>query len=469
MRRRLLIIVLLLSAISLGAGGWKLMSVSRRPVREDLVRVPVRRADFDVTLAAPGKVDSSEKTLVECELENIANTTILELIDEGTRVRRNDVLCRLDASDYEEYVRLQEIGVQQAKSDFEKADLDVKASEIALIEYRDGVLPQLLEALDGQIIMGQSEVTRQSDRLEWTQQLLKKGYLPEGQVTAEADKMFRAEVALTNFKGERRMLSKHTSPATILRLEVAVLQAKTTRLFEGLRLERSKELLKKYRQQVEQCTIRAPHDGFVIYANFGGPKIELGMRVFQKMKLFYLPNLEKMEIQTVLNESVVTRVHKNMRAKVMVEGVPEYPVEGTVVTVAQVQVPGDILTILGLKDIRSYECVIHLDKPPPKLFPGMTADVRFLVGHHVQKLVVPVEVVLSDHGRSYCYVDGREGLERREIRLGEGTRDLLEVQSGLNEGEQVIRNPSRLAEDEIELATANGKNLDDAPTESHTK
>src|SRR4051812_45328034 len=69
-----------------------------------LPRVAVRRADLQVSLLAGGRVESSAKTLIECELKSLTSrsggqaaaaggsSTILELVPDGARVRKGDVL-----------------------------------------------------------------------------------------------------------------------------------------------------------------------------------------------------------------------------------------------------------------------------------------------------------------------------------------------------------------------------------------
>ena len=478
MRRRIMVPALIASTAVLAVVGWSLRSGPQRPIREDLARVLVRRADVNLSLKAGGRVESSQRTVIECQLESLAysnegrmlsatGSRVLELIDEGTRVHRDDVICRLDSSDYEELVRQQELKVQQAKNDFEKAELDLKASEIALVEFRDGTLPQQLQGLDSQILLAQSEVRRQMDRLSWTRQMFKNGYVSGGQVTAEIDRMLRAEVSLENVRGQQNLLRKHSSPIAIMRLEIAIAHVKSMLSYQGLRLQRNRSLHDKFRRQVELCTVRAPHDGFVIYANEGGPRVEVGLRVFQKMKLFFLPDLGSMEVQTVLNETVVDKVRQNMSARVRIESLPDYSIEGHVVSIAPLpQLRRDLP--FGT-DVRSYMGVIRLHSSPKGLLPGMTAEVDIATGHHDRSLVVPAESVVADHGRDYCYVEGHDGLERREIHVGDGTRNLVEVRSGLDEGEKIIRDPSRLAEDEIELATAHGRDHEDGAAGTHAK
>ena len=56
---------------------------------------------------------------------------------------------------------------------------------------------------------------------------------------------------------------------------------------------------------------------------------------------------------------------------------------------------------------------------------------------------MPTVAIAHEDGREFCYVVHDEGLERREVKLGEGTRDLLEISEGLHEGEQVVLNPAQ--------------------------
>ncbi len=91
-----------------------------------------------------------------------------------------------------------------------------------------------------------------------------------------------------------------------------------------------------------------------------------------------------------------------------------------------------------------YPCRIALESTPAGLLPGMSAEVEVQVGRCRDVLAVPSEAVGVDHDRSVCYVIGPSGLERREITRGGSTPDLIEVTDGLNEGESVVLNPTRV-------------------------
>src|SRR5262245_50433742 len=113
---RLVALIVLVAVVVAGryavAAGLRLLGKSRVPI-EDLPTAIVHRADLKTTLKAAGLVESGNQTEIRCELERLqfrsqgrgndvgGSSTILSVIPEGSMVRRGDVLCVLDSSDYE--------------------------------------------------------------------------------------------------------------------------------------------------------------------------------------------------------------------------------------------------------------------------------------------------------------------------------------------------------------------------------
>jgi HlyD family secretion protein len=194
---------------------------------------------------------------------------------------------------------------------------------------------------------------------------------------------------------------------------------------------------------VERCTIRAPHDGFVIYANrpfreeAERTPIEPGASVRQGQELFCFPDLSKMEVVAMLNESVVDRVRSGMPARVRFEGLSGPTLEGRVEAV-------DSLPRRSVSDVPYYACRIALQLTPSGPLPGMSAEVEVQVGRCGDVLAVPTEAVSVDRDSKVCDVVGPSGLERRAIVPGGSTTDLIEVTDGLNEGEYVVLNPTQV-------------------------
>src|SRR4051794_502446 len=82
-----------------------------RASRADIPTVAVRRTDLQAVVKAGGRLESSHSTEIRCTLERLAvpgkslpageASMIISVIPEGTTVKRGDILCEMDSSDYQ--------------------------------------------------------------------------------------------------------------------------------------------------------------------------------------------------------------------------------------------------------------------------------------------------------------------------------------------------------------------------------
>ena len=437
--------VLTLAVAALGAS-----RLSGGDARVGRATALVRRGDLNVILTAGGRVESTEQTIIECELENLAvgvrgqsmvasgSSTILSLVPEGTTVRKGDVLCRLDASDYEEMVRQQKMTVERAKADLEQAKLVGEVASLSVREFRDGTLMESRKDFGGQLAMARADWERANDRLAWTRRMVAKGYVPKSQVLSDELTRGRAAFSYTQARTAREVFERYSVPMTIRILESDVLAAEVMRNYQERRLQRHRDRLADLERQVERCTIRAPHAGFLIYhsEDFRDVRIEEGSAVHQRQRLFYLPDLNRMEIVTLVHESVARRVRPGLLARVRVEGVPNGVVEGHVTSVAQLPSRN------FFSDVRYFVAHVRLDTFPGGVRPGMTAEVEIATTNRRDVLTVPTDALVFEAGHDFCYVAHEDSLERREVQVGEATRESVEVSAGLSEGEEVVLAPS---------------------------
>jgi HlyD family secretion protein len=423
---------------------------STRPPSEKYDLVNVRRMDLFPALSASGRVESSQRTVIECELEAISigimgqrliaggASVLLSLIPDGSIVHKGDILAVLDASDYEELLRQQKMTVERARADFNQAQLDYEIAKLAVREFQEGLMQETMKDFDRTVAMSRSDLVRCKDRVEWAQRMKKKGYIAASVLSNEELNHARALFAYGQEKAAYDLYIRWTVPKALKELNGKVLGAEAILNYQKARLARNLDRLAKLQKQVELCTIRAPHDGFVIYANDDRRSLQIveGMSVYQKQDLFYLPDLTNMEVVTSLHESIVREIAKGMPAKVWVEGLPNRRLEGHVTEIAAIP------TFNWRSDVRYFDGKVKLDHPPRGILPGMTAHVEISLKRKDQVLAVPAEAVAFEDGREVCYVAHEDGLERREVTLGEGTEDLLEICKGLHEGEQVVLNPN---------------------------
>jgi HlyD family secretion protein len=439
------------------AWGWARFAARKAPSQQYAV-TDVRRADLYPMIKASGRVESGKRTIIECQLERIAvgvrgqgvaaggASVLLKVIPEGTSVKRGDILAEMDSADYVELLRLQEMSVERARADKLQAELDHEIAKLALIEFRDGTMKEMIEDFQRRVTLARSDLERAQDRLNWTHSMKAKGYVSTSTVNTDEYNVAQLALALKQEEGAFDVFRKYTAPRTIREFEGDIIGAGATLDYQKLRLQRHLDRHATLKAQVEHCTIRAPHDGYVIYAN--DPRreifIEEGIPVYQNQKLFYLPDLSDMEVVALLSESDVNQVRDGMRAVVQVEGIPNRSVYGRVTKVGQLPLPD------WRNDVHYFEGIVKLEDPPSSLKPGMTAQVELEMPGRENVLAVRSEAVTLDDGQDVCFVVHEDGLERREVKLGQVTREMTEVTQGLREGEQVVLNPHPLDIDLME-------------------
>ncbi len=447
-----------------GAGPF----AERRTARDLYRFVRVERTALEPSLKAPGRVESSKRTIIKCELENLSSgavgsgggsttamsaasagaggaSTMISLVPEGTTVNQGDIIARLDGSNYEEMLRQQTIVVEQAKSSHLQAQLDVEIAQIALREYMQGTVKQTIEQMEADLSLARANLTQASERLDWSRMMNRKGYASLAQVRTDEQTFLTDEQSLRQQELAYDLFQRFSLPKTEKTLQADITTARTTLDSEQVKLNRQLERFTQLQRQVERCTIRAPHDGVVYYyfdpnPRFGseGSSIEEGMTVRQEQKLFYLPDLDQMEIQVDLNESIVSRVHPGMTGSVEFEAIPGLRLPGKLHSISEIPSQESRRG----EDVRHFLGIFKLDRSAPGVKPGMSAMVDLNLVRRDDALVIPHEAVVSDRGKYECFVlSAGNQIERRTLRVGKSTPELIEVTEGLKEGDEVLLDP----------------------------
>ena len=95
--------------------------------------------------------------------------------------------------------------------------------------------------------------------------------------------------------------------------------------------------LKRLTTQLEKCTVLAPKEGLVIYANeqmYWGNRdseIKAGMKVYEEQTILRLPDLSRMRAKVNVHEAKIDQLHAGMRARIRVQ---DHEFQGAVVSVA---------------------------------------------------------------------------------------------------------------------------------------
>ncbi len=317
----------------------------------------------------------------------------------------------------------------------------LETAQIALREYRDGLVDQQTKEYEGRIALGRSDTQRMRDHLNWTERMVAKGYASRAQLASERQTLAKAEHDLRTTEGEFDLFRRFQVQKEMVGLQGEIGIAEHNRLMESARLKAEEEDLAYIRKQIDRCVIRAPQNGIAIHTMRGfwrRGRLQPGVRVYENQELFKLPDLSQMEVEVSVNESMGPRVKTGMKAEIQVASLGERRLPGKVVSVT-------ILSSINDKEwderVRHFVARVRLDVTPPRLLPLMSAVVRIDTGRVLDALVIPIGAMVVRDRQQWCYVLAAGRVERRAIVTRNSTRDLLEVTSGLEEGDRVVLRP----------------------------
>lgn len=397
-----------------------------------------------------GALESAANKDVMCEVEG--GTTIIRILAEGTKVKEGEIVCELDSASLKDLLTNQKITTQQAEASYKQALLVREVAEYAVKEYTEGIFKQEQETYKGEIALAESDLKRAEERLKWSSEMVIKGYVSKSSNVADKLSLDQCRFELEQAQTQLKVLLDYTKAKQIKSLSSDVEKARADELSKksSLELEKTKEA--KLERQIKACVLKAPGDGIVVFANESGRpgqtalQIEEGASVRERQKIFSLPDVTRMRVNTKVHESMVDRVKPGLRALIRVEAAAGQELRGQVASVAPM---ADANSFFG-SDVKVYTTFVAIDGDTNKLNlrPGMNSQVEILITELDNVLSVPVLAVLEFKGKDYVFIKEGEGFRREEVALGISNDQHVEIKKGLKSGDLVALSPNSLLSDD---------------------
>lgn len=434
----------------------------------------VERGVLSLEISADGVLAAVDPHEVKLKLKSYAGPLeVVAAASHGAVVKKGDVLLELDAREITWAVEAAEAGLATAQANLKKAEIDVelgeKGDQLALrvqeqnlsnaenalkwFESVDG--PNMLLSAELSVRQSKYSVEDQDDELDQ----LRKMYKTEDLTTATADIVIkralrRLEITREHLRmaeGSREKVTQHSHAVTKQRMVNAVEQAQQelatlraaqaqSRVARASALTAAKvaaaqaqEKLDDLRHDLALFRSVAPGDGLVMYgqlpevlAGSEARALEPGDKVTAGGTVMRLVSSGKYRVEAPLSETEAFLVEKGMAATVTPAATPWRSYEGTC---------GHIVGGVKGQDGFKFMVPVTLSDADPRLLPGMKATVRIDGGKLEDVLTVPVSLVEG----GAVWVKGNDGkAERREVELGKSDGKVIEVKSGLAEGERVV-------------------------------
>ena len=364
-----------------------------------VVRMLARRYDvsqFTLSTAEYGQVEAGIGTsgLVEAEVQQIVTSPISSHIiavhhKTGERVEEGTPLLSLD--------------LQQASDNYKKAVEEEKMRRLKLVQLEAS--QQTREAnLKMRIKVAEAMLNSRLRQLRGEQQLDSIG-------SGTTERVRQAQADYETARLELEQLRQQ--------LQSAQTSAQAEREVQQLEMQVFQVELSALGRTLEQAQIRSPRAGTLTFLHSS-----VGAQVSSGEKLAVISDLSRYRIRGEAPERYADRITPGAQVRIRT---------------GQAELDGTVSSVNPLSQNGNISFLISLSQPDhPALRPGLRVEARILTSFRDSVLRIKNGSYYEEPRVYSLFVREGNFLRRRNVRLGLGGYDFVEVLSGLKAGEQVV-------------------------------
>lgn len=194
---------------------------------------------------------------------------------------------------------------------------------------------------------------------------------------------------------------------------------------------RGNEELKRWQEFYRAAPIMAPIDGMIIARN-----VEPGQSFTTADAVFVMS--DRLTVKAQVDETDIADIKLGQRADIVLDAYPDHHMTSVVDKIAY-----DATTI---SNVTTYIVDVLPDETPEFMRSGMTANVRFLVTSNEGVLTLPAGAVSTSEGKNTVLTPASGPMGQpveRMIEVGSSNGKLVEIKSGLSEGDIVLAPQSK--------------------------
>lgn len=214
------------------------------------------------------------------------------------------------------------------------------------------------------------------------------------------------------------------------------------------------------RDRLRSCEVRSPLDGTVIERGIEpGEVVSPGVQAtFEGKPLLTVADLSTLIVRSELNQIDVARVALGQTATLTLDALPDrkWTAKVTKIAPAAVKAQGRDAEVFPVE--ATLEAGAGAESSVAAIKSGMTADVRILVETRPQVLLIPIEAILKEEGKSWVKPvkldeDGktRKKGDKIEVKVGKSNDREMEILEGVHEGDEVAIDPASSKDNEAKL------------------
>lgn len=375
---------------------------------------PVQRQRLAVSIKTTGQIETLPSQQAEVTTP-IAGAKVVELLVEpGARVERGQPVAVVSSPELVSLRVESEEKLAQGRAELQQAEADLKLAQQNYQRWQEIAAAEIAQA--------QTQVAFAQEKYQKDQELADAGALPRRNVLESQTQLAQAHAQLTTANSKRDVIAAQNQ---VQRAQAAVAAAKS-------RVNLSNTT---YQTRLQQLGIRSNPQGLVtitapISGTVAGREVTLGQSFSDAgERLMTIVNDSRVFATANIYEKDLERVRIGQQIRVKIPSLPERIFTGRITVIDSVV--ADATRVIPVK--------AEISNPGGILKPGMFAQLEVVTDETSPPvLAIPSSAVIEANNITQVYIQNGNTYQPVEVTLGETSGDMVEVKTGLFEGDLIV-------------------------------
>lgn len=370
---------------------------------EDIFTYKVTRKPFISKIVLPGEIEAQKSVTISCP-EIWPNPKINRLLPEGTLVKKDDLVCLLEATEIENNYKNALSDLEGARADYTQIEAELKLNRT--------LLESQLKNIEASVNIDKLQLTH----LEYVSPIRKK----------------IIELNIQKSEVEREKISRQLEALKVIHESELIRQK--------MKIAQSENQLSRAKMFLDRLSLTAPVDGLIVYAISWrtDQKIKEGDEVWGGMPLMTIPELSKLQVKLEVSEAYIKQLKTNQPVEVRIVSQRDSVFSGRILRVASVG-----KAIERNSKIKKFEVIVALDNSNLDIQPGLSVICDIFTEATKDTISIPQESVFEEDSLKVVYIRQGSKFKRQTVSPTYQGENFLMITEGLLGNEELaLRKPS---------------------------
>lgn len=354
-----------------------------------------KAASVPAGVTVTGKIAAAEEIQV---VSKVSGRIASVAVQEGSVVRKGDVLVTLEAGDYQDQIN--------------QAEAAIAGAQARLREAQAGTRTQQLQQLASTVEQAEASFKVAENNYNRMKSLFNSGALSQAELEKASLDLEKARTGLDQARAQYDLAKEGPTADT-----VAALQAEVNRLNASLEMAKN---------GYANTVITAPISGIIAKRN-----ADPGEMAQAGAPLVVLVQMDKVKVEASVPQEQINQFTPGTVVDVRVASAGGRLWKGVV----------EFVSPIADANSSSFPVKMKLDNQDGSLRAGMVAEIA-LQGESAQGIKVPSSALVTREDKQYIYTVADNVVHQKEVSVSQVDGEWAVVTSGVNENDQLVLHPT---------------------------